>query len=86
MKYIYILVYGEGGYDAFDSHIVIAQNEEEARAFCPCADECEEHHHSGYNKNHNCIWQNPEKVSCEKIGVADDNQEKGVVLSSFNAG
>ncbi len=84
MKKIYHL-YLKGGfdgvYDSFDSHVVIAETEEEARHHCPCADECCNHTY----KNHSCIWHDPDKSVCEHIGNAK-SQVSGVVISSFNAG
>jgi hypothetical protein len=84
--FIYLLTCNLGGYDSFNGHIVIAESEEEARSFCRCGDECKEKYRSGYNENHDCVWRDPNQSTCEKIGTAEYNQDKGVVLSSFNAG
>jgi len=61
-----------GGWDTFESHVVIADNEEEARAMCPTADQEKDN------------FTNPELSTIEVIGESD--KEKEVVLSSFNAG
>jgi hypothetical protein len=87
-KKIYHLYFKEGcdtgGYDSFDSHLVIAETEEEARSYCPCGDECRS---SSYGKrdNHLCVWRDSSKTYCEHIGDAK-SQVSGVVISSFNAG
>ena len=61
-----------GGYDSYDSHVVIAKNEEEARTLCPNGDEGD-------------IWNlYREHSSCEKIGSS--TLESKHVLGSFNAG
>lgn len=68
-------------YDTFDSAVVCANSEYEASRIHP----------SYLKKDWNgeatddwCFWQD---VSVEKIGVAgEDIVNKGVVLSSFNAG
>ena len=70
-------------YDTYDSAIVIAENEEDAKTIHP---------------NGDCDWPNLESdrrcwdwvtdlrlIKVELIGVAD-NKGKGVVLASFNAG
>ncbi len=62
-------------YDAYDGHVIAAESEEEARAFAAqgAADEGKE------------VWSDGEKVKCELIGETL-GADKGVVLSSFNAG
>jgi hypothetical protein len=88
MKKIYHLYLKEGfhgGYDSFDSHLVIAETEEEARSYCQCGDECR---YYTYEKrdSHPCVWRDSSKSECEHIGNAKKNQKVGVVISSFNAG
>lgn len=68
------------GYDTFDSAIVCAENIDEAR-----------HIHPSGNQNRwiDTQWDwadNPDQVYAKLIGKADTTIEKGVVLSSFNAG
>ena len=58
-------------YDTFDSAIVCAENEEEAR---------------NTKLGNNYSWVKPEDVHVEEIGIAKDDVEKGIVLASFNAG
>jgi hypothetical protein len=59
-------------YDTYDSAIVCAETEEEARnikvsdvVYC---------------------WVSPEDVHVEEIGIAKDSVKKGIILASFNAG
>jgi hypothetical protein len=58
-------------YDTYDSAIVAADSEEEARNM-PVGDK--------YS------WCEPKDVQVEYIGEAKDGTEKGIILSSFNAG
>lgn len=71
------------GWDTYDSAIVAAENEEEARRTYP----------SGYaekewwNDNRSYSWCSTlEQVKVEFIGVAKEGIEKGVIVASFNAG
>ena len=59
-------------WDTFDSAIVCAENEEEAR-----------NTKLGFIGDH---WVRPEDVHVEEIGFAKDNIKKGIVLASYNAG
>lgn len=60
-------------YDTFDSAVVIAETEKEARGMQPSIG--------------GCGWvDSPDDVNAEYIGVAGANQKKGVVCASFNAG
>tara|TARA_R110000868_G_scaffold141721_1_gene358446 strand:+ start:151 stop:402 length:252 start_codon:yes stop_codon:yes gene_type:complete len=70
------------GYDSYDSFVVIADNETEARALCAevAADEGEH------------TWQRPMHSSCAYIGEATADSEAGkvllehIVVASFTAG
>ena len=59
------------GYDAYDSAIVCAKDEEEAR---------------NIEVGSSNSWTSPEYVKVEKIGKANKGIEKGIILASFNAG
>ena len=61
-----------GGYDSFDSFIIAATTEAQARNIATenCAEE-------------GPIWCDPTKASCEELRVP---KEPCIVLSSFNAG
>lgn len=61
--------------DTYDSFVVCAENEEEAR-----------HTHPD-GKWSLCTWaSSPDNVKCKLIGVAAESVEKGIVIASFNAG
>jgi hypothetical protein len=66
------------GYDTYDSAVVVAENEDEARGMSP-----------SYDSDESWLeltWCKKEYVKVEYLGVADEKQEKGYVVSSFNAG
>jgi hypothetical protein len=62
------------GYDTFDSCVVCAPGEEEAREIHPRGDR-----HCGG-------WVEPGLVTATLIGVADAGLKPGVILASFHAG
>ena len=65
------------GYDSYDSAVVAAVTEEDARNI-----------HPGFGRmSVSSSWcQTPEQVSVEYLGLAEPTVEPGVVLASFNAG
>lgn len=72
----------KNGYDTFDSVVVCAEDEDEARKIHPSryVEKLED-----WSKNY--TWaNNKEQVEVKLIGKAADNIQKGVVLVSFNAG
>ncbi len=76
---LYIISQDENnGYDTYDSAVVCAENEEEARNIDP----------SGQNWRENWSeWcSSPNQVEVMYIGEAAPEVEKGVVLASYNAG
>ena len=67
------------GYDTYDSVVVAAETEDEARLIHPGGNE--------WDSECGCRWaKSPAAVSVELIGVAVDGTKPGVVLASFNAG
>jgi hypothetical protein len=58
-------------YDTYDSAVVAAETEDEAKRV---------------KVGDNYSWCSPEHVTAEYIGEADDSVTAGVVLASFNAG
>jgi hypothetical protein len=63
-------------YDTYDSCIVAANSEEEARTISP-----------GFDGKFDKTWaHSPETVEVKKIGITFDYKEPCVVLASFNAG
>jgi hypothetical protein len=69
------------GWDTYDSCLVCAENEADARTIKPEGDVFEEN---------NQTWSDwafsKDSITCEEIGDANEKQERGVVISSFNAG
>ena len=89
---IYLLSQSKNtGYDTWDSCVVIAKDEEEARMTHPYYryfndDPNDEYNNwDGINRNYDG-WCNAKYVSVELIGTAADGMERQVVCSSFNAG
>jgi hypothetical protein len=85
------------GYDTYDSMVVVAETEQDAREICP--DEFTTHHHDGtwygtFNDGGEYKRDGDEWVPFNKIhklvvtliGIATPEMEKGVVVASFNAG
>lgn len=69
------------GYDTYDSAVVAAKNEHDAKRIHPSGRTISEDSY-GYGG-----WVNdPEKVSAKLIGVADSSVSAGVICASFNAG
>lgn len=66
-------------YDAYDSAIVCAENENDVRNTKIGFEYDGEEDY--FNK-----WAKLEFVKVKEIGIANDDIEKGIVLASFNAG
>lgn len=64
------------GWDTYDSAVVAAKTEEEARLINP----------DGEWKLYSAWCSSPDKVHVEYLGIATESVEPGIVLSSFNAG
>jgi hypothetical protein len=66
-------------WDTYDSCLVCAENEEDARTIAPNGKVFKENETLG-------IWaKSAESITCEEIGEANDKQERGVIIASFNA-
>jgi hypothetical protein len=75
---LYLLSQTENrGYDTFDSCVVCAPNEEQAKTIHPRGD---------LNYVSGRGWASPDNVTATLIGVADPSVKAGVVIASFNAG
>ena len=83
------------GYDTYDSAIVAAESEEDARkspvdVYCEWDDSENSwmfKYADGSRKRYNNhSWVHPDDVKVEYIGEAKEGTEKGVIISSFNAG
>ena len=73
-------------YDTYDSAIVAAETEEEARQIHP-ESEWKFKNESLWNDSPYGTWcAKPEDVEVEYLGKADDKIEKGIILTSYNAG
>lgn len=77
---LYLLIGQLRGYDTFDSCIVAAESEEQAKNIDP--------YNNVYPSNYwGSAWaKNPEEVTAELIGMAVNGTVSGVILASFNAG
>jgi hypothetical protein len=75
-------------YDTYDSAIVCAENEEEARKIHPCGMEGYNYPQGKENWEYEYgTWcSSPEDVIVEYIGEAKEGIKKGVISASFNAG
>lgn len=66
-------------YDTYDSAVVAAQSEEDARAWHP----------GGYmivEVPEWRSWTQPENVTVEFLGIAKEGTRRGTICASFNAG
>jgi hypothetical protein len=78
MKLFLIRQHVNTGYDTYDSAVVAAKNEEDARRMHPSE--------IGWDNDHGC-WASPEHVQVEYIGTAKPGTKAGTVIcASFNAG
>ena len=76
---LYLLSQKENqNWDTFDSVLVCAENEEEAKSITPYGEE--------FDGNDGTWVANKEAITCEEIGEANEKQVRGVIISSFNAG
>ena len=67
-------------WDTYDSIVVCAENEEDAKTIDPYGDIYTENVRFG-------TWaKKRSSISCEELGEANSNQERGVIIASFNAG
>lgn len=67
-------------YDTYDSILVCAENEADARTISPNGEPFVENERWG-------SWaKKASAISCEEIGEANDKQTRGVIIASFNAG
>lgn len=76
------------GYDSYDSAVVAAESEDDARSIHPdgCADSKVPIEFAP-NRNYDYItWCLQGDVKVEYIGEARDGMRRGVVCASFNAG
>lgn len=68
------------GYDTYDSCVVCAESEEDAKTIAPDGNAFKEDTKYGE-------WATKiTDISCKEIGEANDNQSRGVICASYNAG
>ena len=70
------------GYDTYDSIVVSAKNEEDARMLHPRGGKLK-------RENKYPVWallKDKGKINVELLGEAKEGTEEGVILASFNAG
>ena len=70
------------GYDTYDSMVVIAESEEDAKTIHPRGGVWKPT--DGYGEYE--PWSPIEHLEVELIGVANEKQKRGVICASFNAG
>ena len=74
-------------YDTFDSMVVIAKDENEARIMCPSFDSSDYIKYDFTSGFGNSEWASKlENVTVEYIGKAKKNEVARIVLASYNAG
>jgi inorganic pyrophosphatase/exopolyphosphatase len=79
-------------YDTYDSAIVAAETDEEARQIHPCPSYGRCNSNGEFVSNYGPEWPQRDwaptvfQVNVEFIGTAKDGTEAGVILASFNAG
>ena len=72
----------ERGYDTYDSAVVAAETEDQARMIHP-----DGHDESRWEDKRFLTWAaEPFLVKVEYLGEAKPGTEKGLILASFNAG
>lgn len=73
----------------YDSAVVIASSEEEAKTFHPDDEACWDHEEGKWTTGYfssNDTWGTIDQITVELIGTALPGSPSGVVVSSFNAG
>lgn len=65
------------GYDTYDSIVVAAETEEDARQTHPNGD---------WNERLYFVWCKAEQVEIKLLGTAIQGTEAGIICASFNAG
>lgn len=67
-------------YDFYDSIVVCAENENDAKTIRPDGE-------NFVDGNNDYNWaKSLQDIDCEEIGIANKNQKRGVIITSFNAG
>lgn len=78
---LYLLTQNDNNvYDTYDSCLVCAENEADARTISPSGDVFVE------NERYGSWAKKASAITCEEIGEANEKQTRGVIIASFNAG
>lgn len=80
MKLFLIWQEENNGYDTYDSAVVCAKDESDAKTMHPASGE------NIVNDEFGCWVRNTELVFVKYIGTAVKGTERGVICASFNAG
>lgn len=72
------------GYDTFDSFVVAAETQDEARLYHPLRSRLDPDDPM-WSEHYNC-WCHHRHVSVEYLGEARPGHPPGIVIASFNAG
>jgi len=84
---LYLLTqHTNGGYDTYDSCVVAATSEEEARQMRPSGETYTEFISCPYNKGREWDWAHPDAVTVTLLGIATPGTSSQVICASFNAG
>jgi len=76
---LYLISQSEnGGYDTYDSAVVAAETENDARLINPAG--------ADWRSTFGAWCKTPDAVTVELIGRANEGTTRGVILASFNAG
>ena len=81
MKLYLIWQNDNNDYDTYDSAVVVAESEEDAKTIHPYNKEPVTEVNEGYSS-----WTTINNVNVKYIGEAAENQKRGVICASFNAG
>ena len=94
MKLFLLTLKEDNDYESYESCVICAENEEDAKSISP------EQEWDDENKEwtrgtkfipteegfHNTWASSVEAINCQELGIASDNMKRGVVVSSYNAG
>lgn len=86
---IYLLTQNDAkGWNTYDSCVVVAANEQEARNIHPYSHSvfCHPNIDLWCADSHRTWASSPDLVTVIRIGIASEDQVAGVVCASFNAG
>lgn len=70
------------GYDTYSDCVVIAESTEDAKTIHP-NEYCKPENGDKWDVS---TWAPQDRIMVEDIGIAHDDQKRGVVCASFNAG